>query len=228
MVLIYLYIYIFYYYFSKVYSIILCQLILTIGILILATYHDPFKEYLERHIFSFKIIAIITTCGTIFPLACYEYLRRIFPINVILFFLFTIGQSFFLATFVSHFYPEHTLFALYLTAFICFILSIFAIQTKIDFTVTSGILSIGLMVFFYMFIIYLFFPGNLLKHIVLVTGVIIFTIHLLYDTQLMIGGKHRYSISPDEYLIAAILIFVDIIFIFVIILSIIGGYINYK
>lgn len=221
-------IYLFYYSFSKVYSIILCQLILTIGFLLLAIYYDPFKEYLEIHSFSFKVIGMFTIFGTLFPLACCECSRRIFPINLILFLLFSVGQSFLLAAFISRSYPDHVLFAFYLTALICFILTLFAIFIKIDFTVMGGIISIGSMVFFYACIIYLFFPGNLFKHIVLVTGVIIFTIHLIYDTQLMIGGNHRYSISPDEYLIAAIVIHIDIVFIFVIILSMIGGYFVHK
>ena len=44
----------------------------------------------------------------------------------------------------------------------------------------------------------------------------------MFDTQLMIGGQHKYSISPEEYIFAALNLYLDIINLFLFILSIIG------
>jgi FtsH-binding integral membrane protein len=54
-------------------------------------------------------------------------------------------------------------------------------------------------------------------------GVLIFSIYLIYDTQMMMGGNHKYSISPEEYIFAAIAIYLDIINIFLYILRIVGA-----
>ena len=33
-------------------------------------------------------------------------------------------------------------------------------------------------------------------------GALIFSLYLVYDTQMMMGGDHKYSISPEEYVFA--------------------------
>merc|ERR1719235_2086474 len=52
-------------------------------------------------------------------------------------------------------------------------------------------------------------------------AVFVFSIYLLYDIQLVMGGK-RVQIGPDEYVFAALNIYTDIIMIFLYILQIIG------
>lgn len=54
-------------------------------------------------------------------------------------------------------------------------------------------------------------------------GALVFSIYLVFDTQLMLGGKHRYSISPEEYVFAALNLYLDIVNIFIYILAIVGG-----
>jgi FtsH-binding integral membrane protein len=47
-------------------------------------------------------------------------------------------------------------------------------------------------------------------------------VHLIYDLQLMMAGK-KYQVSPDEYISSALSIFLDIVNIFLMILTIFGG-----
>ncbi|KTG01006.1 hypothetical protein cypCar_00006033 [Cyprinus carpio] len=51
---------------------------------------------------------------------------------------------------------------------------------------------------------------------------LIFTVCLLMDTQLILGGKHKYSINPEEYIFAALNLYLDIITIFLLLLQLIG------
>ena len=53
-------------------------------------------------------------------------------------------------------------------------------------------------------------------------GAVIMSFIIVYDTQIMIGGKHKYSISPEEYIFAALNLYVDIIRLFLYILAIVG------
>jgi len=46
--------------------------------------------------------------------------------------------------------------------------------------------------------------------------------YLVVDTQLMLGGHHRYALSPEEYIFAALNLYLDIVNMFLFILSIVG------
>ena len=54
-------------------------------------------------------------------------------------------------------------------------------------------------------------------------GCLIFSLYLIYDTQIMLGGKHKYSLSPEEYIFAALNLYLDIINLFLYLLSIFGS-----
>jgi protein lifeguard len=53
-------------------------------------------------------------------------------------------------------------------------------------------------------------------------AVILFSFYLLYDTQLIMGGK-RYTIDIDDYIMAAMILYLDIINIFLQLLKIFGN-----
>ena len=40
---------------------------------------------------------------------------------------------------------------------------------------------------------------------------------------MMMGGKHKYALSPEEYIFAALNLYLDIVNLFIFILSIIGN-----
>lgn len=200
----------------------MCQLLITLVFVAMAVLHQPTKMYLRSHP-GFSIIAMIVTFGTLIALACCEDLRRKPPTNFILLFVFTIAESFLVAVTTTRYYPEQVLLALGLTTLISFALTIFALQTKIDFTVMGGFLMVAAIVLVVVSIVAIFFPGKLMTLIIASAGAIIFSLYLIYDTQLMVGGDHKYSISPEEYVFAALNIYVDIITIFMYILSIIGA-----
>jgi hypothetical protein len=54
-------------------------------------------------------------------------------------------------------------------------------------------------------------------------GALVFSLYIVYDTQLMIGGKHKYSLSPEEYVFASLNLYLDIINLFLYILMIVGA-----
>ena len=50
---------------------------------------------------------------------------------------------------------------------------------------------------------------------------IVYSIYVIIDTQRMLGGKHQ-SLSLDDYILGAIILYVDIISLFLKILQILG------
>ncbi|KAG2464901.1 CSMD1 protein, partial [Polypterus senegalus] len=107
---------------------------------------------------------------------------------------------------ISIFQADEVMWAVAATGIVCFSLSIFALQTKWDFTTLSGII--------WVFLWTLIASGILFA--------IIRSRYLVIDTQMMLGGKHRYSIDPEEYIFAALNLYLDIINLFLFILQIIG------
>lgn len=56
-------------------------------------------------------------------------------------------------------------------------------------------------------------------------GALLFMAFLAFDTQLIMGGK-KYEIDPEDYVFAALMLYVDVIYIFLFILSLLGGSCN--
>ena len=53
-------------------------------------------------------------------------------------------------------------------------------------------------------------------------GAALFGLYLVFDTQMMMGGNHKYALSPEEYIFAALNLYLDIVNLFLYILSILN------
>lgn len=205
----------------KVYSILMCQLLITVGLIALFLYHRPTQKWAMAHSELFWI-CFIATIVLIICMACCTSVRRKAPMNFIFLFLFTIAEGFLLATAASTYNSEEVLLAAGITAAVCLALTIFAFQTKIDFTGLHSILFVALFIFVIFGILTIFWHGKVITLVYASLGALLFSVYLIYDTQLMLGGKHKYSISPEEYIFAALSLYIDVINIFIYILTIIG------
>lgn len=87
----------------------------------------------------------------------------------------------------------------------------------------GSILFVAMVVFLIFGIIAIIWHGKIMTLVYASIGALLFSIYLVYDTQLMIGGNHKYSISPEEYIFAALNLYIDVINIFLYILTIIGA-----
>uniref|UniRef100_A0A3B4B9C2 Uncharacterized protein n=1 Tax=Periophthalmus magnuspinnatus TaxID=409849 RepID=A0A3B4B9C2_9GOBI len=77
----------------------------------------------------------------------------------------------------------------------------------------TGIITVIVLSFKYIYWLHMLYAA---------LGAIVFTMFLAYHTQLLIGNR-KYSIGPDEYIFAALSIYVDVIQIFLFLLQIIGS-----
>lgn len=205
----------------KVYSILMVQLLITLGMIALFLYHQPTTKFVRSHpeLFWICFVAVIVL---IICMACCTNVRRKAPLNFIFLFLFTIAEGFLLATAASTYKSEEVLLAVGITAAVCLALTLFAFQTKFDFTGLHSILFVALIIFLIFGIIAMIWHGKTMTLVYASLGALLFSIYLIYDTQMMIGGNHKYSISPEEYIFAALNLYIDVINIFIYILAIIG------
>lgn len=206
----------------KVYSILMCQLLITVGMIALFLYHQPTKMWVQHHLEIFWICFAVTFV-LIICMSCCTSVRRKAPMNFIFLFLFTIAEGFLLATAASTYNSEEVLLAVGITAAICFALTLFAFQTKIDFTGMGSILYVALVVLLLFGLISMIWSGPTIRLVYASLGALLFSIYLIYDTQTIIGGKHKFSISPEEYIFASLSLYLDVVNIFIYILSIIGA-----
>ena len=110
-----------------------------------------------------------------------------------------------------------------LTAAVVIALTIYAIRTKTDFTMCGGTLYIMFMVLFTATLFACFF-GPSMHLAISCLGVILFSFYLVYDTQMIVGGKHRQlQFDKDCYILAAVIIYLDVINLFLYILAILDG-----
>ncbi|XP_058124959.1 protein lifeguard 1-like isoform X2 [Anopheles ziemanni] len=206
----------------KVYSILTAQLLITLGFIALFLYHRPTQLWVQNHQEMFWI-ALGVMIVTLISMACCGSVRRKAPMNFIFLTLFTLAQAFLLGVSSARFSREEVMLAVGITAAVCLGLTLFAFQTKWDFTVMGGVLFVAVLILMLFGLLAIFIPGKTMTLVYASAGALIFSIYLVYDTQLMIGGEHKYSISPEEYIFAALNLYLDIVNIFLYILTIIGA-----
>ena len=170
------------------------------------------------------VLAMVLQC----TLLCCQKVARKSPTNYVLLTLFTLSWVYLIGWICAMYSKEVVLGASLMTMILTISLTVYAFFTKSDFTALCGpfacwglllIITISMMmsiismlVFSYTEVWYPFATGF---------AVIIYGIFLLIDTQLIVGGK-RYALSIDDYIIGALILYLDIIMIFLELLKLFG------
>ena len=206
----------------KVYSIVSLQLLITVAITALFVFAEPVKTFFQSNSWILWV-ALGGTLVIMLVLICCESVSRKFPLNIILLMVFTLLESILVGA-ISAVYSINTVFiALGITSVVVIALTIFAFQTKIDFTGCGTYLFVLGIVLFAFGIIAVIFRSQVLNILYAALGAGLFSLYLVFDTQLMLGGKHKNSISPEDYIFAALNIYVDIINLFLMILRLVSA-----
>lgn len=209
----------------KVYLILAAQLLITFGIVAVFTFVDSVKLFVVRNP-GFYWASYAVYIVTYLVLVCCTGPRRKFPWNLILLTIFTLAFSYLTGTISSYYNTKAVILALGITVIVCFAVTVFCFQTKVDFTKCTGlfcVLGIVVLVTGIITAIVLSFKYVPWLHMLYAAiGAIVFTLFLAYHTQLLIGNR-KHSISPEEYVFAALSIYTDIVQIFLFLLQIIGA-----
>uniref|UniRef100_A0A8C7IES1 Protein lifeguard 1-like n=1 Tax=Oncorhynchus kisutch TaxID=8019 RepID=A0A8C7IES1_ONCKI len=192
------------------------QLLVTFGIICAFLYWEALRLWsMKTYWFSSCMIAVVLVI--IISLSCCVNVRRKVPLNFLalgLFVKFGLCCRFYEA--------EAVMWAVGATALVSLALSVFAMQSRWDFTLASG----GLWVFCWTLISFALLCGIMRSQYVYIVyaclGTLLFSLYLVMDTQLILGGNHKYSISPEEYIFAALNLYLDIISLFTMLLALIG------
>lgn len=101
-------------------------------------------------------------------------------------------------------------------------LSVFALQTKWDFTGHGPYLVVGLHTLLLVMSFSLLFNYSATDAFIAWIGIVLFSCYVVYDVQLILGGKGRYQHSVDDYVLATLSLYLDVINLFIRILHLLG------
>lgn len=126
------------------------------------------------------------------------------------------------ATITTHFSRGLVLSAAALAAAVVLSLTCYAYWTETDFTYSNGILVMGMAAIFVAGVIQIFWKASWLHLGISLFGVLLFGVYLIYDTQKLLGDKGNIY-SLDDYILASLNIYTDVIQIFLYLLQVLGG-----
>ncbi|XP_036184121.1 protein lifeguard 2-like isoform X1 [Myotis myotis] len=205
----------------KVFLLLSAQLVITGAIISVFIFWLGLKNWVHKNPwFTYAIFPAFF--AVLIVLACCENLRRQVPANYLLLGLFTFLQGLMLGA-VSVFYEaDEVLWAIGATALVTLSLTLFALQTKLDFTLLNEVLFVLLVVLLIYGILLIFIRSYWLHLLYAALGTVLFSFYLVMDVQLLMGGSHHVQLDPEEYVFAALNIYLDIINLFIFILQLIG------
>lgn len=204
----------------KVFLVLTAQLMVTFAFVAIFTFVDEVKQfvmvntwtYLVSYVIFFVSVCVISCCGSV---------RRRHPWNLVALSILTLSMSYMVGMIASFHDTESVIMAVGITAFVCFTVVLFSLQTKYDFTSCYGVLFVCLIVLIVFGLLCIFIRDRILHIVYAGLGALLFTCFLAVDTQLLLGNKEL-ALSPEEYVFAALNLYTDIINIFLYILAIVG------
>ncbi|KAK2467185.1 hypothetical protein APHAL10511_000734 [Amanita phalloides] len=198
----------------KVYTILSCQIFATSILAGLISQSPDTIMWVQQHVWSIYVPMF----GTFVVLFLLWWKRHSHPINFILLSIFTLMEAFTLGVLVAFFNNTIVLQALLITVGIFLGLTLFTLQTKWDFSGMGPFLFGGLIALLMTGLVGIFIPWGRTMDMFYAGGAsLLFSGYIVYDTY-MINNR----LSPDEYILASISLYLDFINLFINILRLLG------
>jgi len=217
----------------KVYGILCAQLILTTALGgVVMTYGEPLQKSNPTALMFLLWGSLVVSIAMMCVFICSPKLMRQSPTNYIILLIFTLAESVMVGFVCIQYTKESVLIVTAVTAFVVFGLTVFACQTSYDFSGAGPYLFGAVLVLMAMGLVFcigsaLGLAGSpafqALRMVYAGLGAIIFSFYIVYDTQLIVGGKHQKAqFGVDDYCMAAISLYIDIIQLFLFLLELFG------
>ncbi|BES96776.1 UPF0005 [Nesidiocoris tenuis] len=193
----------------KVYSLLFVQLLVTTIIGFTLINVPAAKGFVQANTWMITIGFL----SNIVVLIALHFKRKETPTNFVLLAIFTVVQAYTVGVLVSFYDGYVVLQAFLLTVLVMGGLTAYTFQTKRDFSNMGVLLFTALIVLIFGGLIQLFVQSSALEFGISIFGAFIFALFIVYDTQnLML------RVSPEEYILATIELYLDIINLFLYIL----------
>ena len=207
----------------KVYAILACQLSLTAGFILIVQTSDSTRKFCQTNIalnwvmFSVSIISMYALV--------YCFSRKV-PHNYILLFLFTASETYMIGGLTAFYDQQVVIMAGLCTALVTISLTIYAMRTKVKIEVFMAMAFVVYLAMLPIIIIGWAIGMRALWVLYNVLGLIFYSLYLIIDTSLITGNMKSsggVAISLDDYILGAMILYIDIIMIFLYLLRIFGS-----
>merc|ERR1719413_269014 len=210
----------------KVYSILSAQLVITVAIAAPICFAGP---VFVQHYKWMVLLSTLVLVATMLVMCCCQQMLRTYPTNYIFLFVLTVAMSVIVGFSSAMYTWQSVLLSAGITLGIFLGMTVYAWTTTTDFTGAGPYLfaaMLALMLFGFALSI-LSMCGVTLKWAMIgydISAVLLFTFYIVYDTQLIMGemGGHKISFGSDDYLFAALNLYLDIINLFLHLLRLLG------
>ena len=203
----------------KVYGTIFFQLLITTAIVYYVMTNESIMNYMFQNT-NLIFLPLILLIGIRLILVCTQASQQV-PLNYILLIAFTLLEAFMVSFTTIYFDPISVLACAGMTMIIVFGLSMYACFTKRDMTMMGGFLLSFSLILIFLGIIGIFIRSYFYQMFLDSLGILLMSLYLIYDTQLVIGQKKNF-IEMDLYILGAMMIYLDIISLFLKILRLLG------
>ncbi|KAF7721051.1 hypothetical protein EC973_005516 [Apophysomyces ossiformis] len=199
----------------KVYSILAVQLFGTSILSAAYMYNNNIKSWVQTNPWLLYV-SLFASLGTLFLLM---WKARSTPLNYGLLALFTLMESHLVGTVVTFYDKTIVLQALIITFGVFVALTLFTLQSKWDFSGLAPILFVGIWILILAGLVQMFIPFSKGFELALaIAGVVIFSGYIIFDTYLIFN-----RFSPEDYIMASVSLYMDIINLFLRILQILSA-----
>merc|ERR1712168_531549 len=172
-------------------------------------------------------LAVMWTCNILFVFfyfclvcPCCNFQRK-YPLNLIFLVLLTVAMSFMTGVITCYYDTKAVLLAAATTAAVVAFVTLMTFYSKFDITKFWYIIILLPFVSLIMWLVAFLTGSDAAIAAYCGVGVVIFTIYLAYDTKLIMGGG-RMELSPDDWILAVVQLYVDIVQIFLYLLQLFG------
>ncbi|CAD8186673.1 unnamed protein product [Paramecium pentaurelia] len=195
----------------KVFLIILFQIGFTFITTLIAYSQYTIIDYLCNRPFLFWIFMVLLIL-VIFLLISFQKLAKQHPYNYICYSCFTLSISyiFFYTTHHYHTYSNHIISLITLQIGIIISLLIYSYITKQEINLNKGLIYIVFTIALLFIFLFLYFKLSLIFLFILSFLNILYGVHIIIDTLLIVNGE-KHELDIDDYIIAALMTQVDII-----------------
>lgn len=197
-------------------------MLITAGLVVLALTSSSFNMFIRSSPGIFMLM-MVTYIICMYTLYCYPSVARTTPTNYIVLLIFTLSMGYVTSAMTVFVSIKTVVLASLLTAVIVVALTVYAFTTKTDFTAMgAGLFMLGALLSLGSLIAWM--VGSSFMHFIIsICTVALFGAYLIYDTQLIIGGEGRHAAYEiDDYILASLNIYLDIVTIFMELLQILG------
>eukprot|EP00112_Aurelia_sp_Birch-Aquarium-sp1_P010173 Seg2186.3 transcript_id=Seg2186.3/GoldUCD/mRNA.D3Y31 product="Protein lifeguard 4" protein_id=Seg2186.3/GoldUCD/D3Y31 len=198
----------------KVYGILTAQLLLTTITAALFMFTQPIKEFVQESP-GFLLGGVVMSLVLIVALMVK---RKETPTNFYLLAAFTLCEAYTIGTVVTFFDQFVVLQAFILTVGTTIALTVYTFQSKKDFSTWGASLFNILWILVLAGFMQILMPSEILHLGIAVAGAVIFSCFIVFDTHMLI-----HKLSPEEYIVAAINLYLDILNLFLEILKILDA-----